>query len=130
MGFISEFWSLIRAILLFITRMRVHSRWVAVGNELGLQTKYPARMYGEVGEVWVAVWIGVSDHGLGDPMIFLESSPNTPLPSGVDAGFLNDVIFDLYSDNQILLKEINKMLGRAQKVRQQAIIEDPSLAEE
>lgn len=130
MGFISEFWSLIRAILLFITRMRVHRKWGEVASELGLQTKYPARMFGDVGDVWVAVWIGVSDHGLGDPMIFIESSPNTPLPNGVDAGFLNDVIFDLYSDKQILRKEIHKMLERAQKVRKQAIQEDPSLAEE
>ena len=124
MSMIADVFAIMRGIGTLFLRMRVHKKWVKVANQLDVPIQYPAHIYGDVGDVWISAKIANTDHGMGPAVIFLESSPNTPLPDGVEPDSLCDVILEPKCDEKTLLKEMGKLLDKATILRQRAIDED------
>ena len=126
MSFLSEVVVIFRGIGAFFLRRSVHKRWVQLAKEMDVNIKYPAHIFGDVGEdeVWISAKIANTDHGIGPAIIYLEASPNTPLPTGAEPEQLCDVILEPKCDNKTLRKEMEKLLRVARKFRQRAIDED------
>ncbi len=125
MGFFDLFSSIFLGLRIFYLRMKVSKKWKSVAEELGIQFKYPGRMYGHVGDVWVAVHIDVQRNDMPPPMIWIESSPNSPLPENVEPEYLKDVIVNVNCERTELLAELKKLIVRAEKVRAQYKLEHP-----
>ena len=87
---------------------------------------YPAHIYGDIGdqEIWVSAKVANTDFGIGPAIIYLEASPNTPLPKGAEPNDLLDVVLDPKCDNVTLQNEMQKLINVAKKLRQRAIDED------
>lgn len=126
MSFISEVIVFVKSVRTFFLRISLHRRWAQLASTMDVNIDYPAHIYGDIGQedIWISAKIANTDHGIGPAIIYLEASPNTPLPSGAEPNDLLDVILDPKCDNSTLQKEIEKLMSVARKFRQRAIDED------
>ena len=125
MGIMDEFFSMGLALKTQFVRMGRHRVFADLAQELDLNLKYPAHIFGDVGDVWIAVRIDMQKNGDAPAMIWVESSPNCPLPNKIEPEFLEDVISNVKADKTEIRHLIDKLVSRAEKVRKKYQEENP-----
>ena len=127
MSIFGELAAIAWAARLFQIRAKLHPLFRDIAAAMALDCSYPARVSGEIGDIWVDLYIDLQKNGSGPPMVWIVVDPVSALPVSVDPCMLEEVIVELPPTRQLLEEELNKMIQRAQEYKRMAKAEEDAM---